>query len=1070
MFRTLKLNLSGEGKCEMAVTARNIFLKIIKSKITVLLAILFVWFSGSQMKAAADYSASITYQQYLLGAQSEEVTEDSEEKELEAGISLGSLGSGGVSGEFSYDEIVNSVKGDNKDEARQFASTMATYSTFNYFTNKVEGFSSIIPYVGRVLSLLVLLPLAILMDILHLVIPTILKAIAKINVVRLLADKVTTLSVTSELADMIGVSDETFSTFTTILFSLSIISILLALGGMFRPGGRIDERNYSKLKGRLFSIIALPLIVGIGAHFIDDLIDLTSNNDSAPGSFSRYLVDDRAWAYNFNFAPNGEDGKDGDIDPTSDNSYVDLKYNPYTGDGKDRIKQINSKSSLAKSGGDDDNIFPNTAMTISYGMSESFSAIDFINYKGTKASQSFYGRDDGDGEAFGSYYAYANAMEEELTDVDKTYNPSGSEKDDESPDGGYVESIDDYAEDDELIETPQIAWRDRFIYGAKNSGDNIDAYYGEAPSIEQMDNQVGKHEEQAFSNQSMFLILSTMFNETGGKYSLDAPARGVMQAKAAFDSNRSSYYVVSMVGNSFFTMFGLIARPIIQLVVMLATITAILSMGVIEMNSKPLMAWIKGMTLGDMEYARALIVYCVGIAGTILSLIVIPSMIAGTVEAVGKMVVLPAYFLDRDALSPQASLALHGTPLIFSSMVSLFFGFLYFKSPGFRSNLIELMTMPWAWAKSTGERMEFQASGGQGMRAKQENKRLAERSKFNQTVGKSDQSTSRFGAMKNWMSSAKDDVKRDFNGSGLNPTKRSQSTGQPGGENMQSGGKNAQFGNKGKPQSAQKIARNGMYERSMNHLKATESDANMPGNVQVASIDAQEGIMNFRKKPTEENYTNAHDKMDLLEGEMEGGNYSEEQKGRVSGARNELYNLGNSHNLKGGRGGKKSGLPGGQEAKPQDDSQSPQMAAESTSGYTAGSGGSKDKRNPQSPENQNTGTAKRQGDSGVKTGSAKQGRRKGDARDRAENAAIGKVTKVNGGTLKEGEARYEQKFKNDPLHRNLRKGAGTDWENIGYGNDKQSEEDAIRDELGEDAVKRHRAGEDVSDEWNDEYD
>src|SRR5699024_4097265 len=217
----------------------------------------------------------------------------------------------------------------------------------------------------------------------------------------------------------------------------------------------------------------------------------------------------------------------------------------------------------------------------------------------------------------------------EIIDVDHSYNPSGGKSGDtKSQNGGYKEAIDDYKDRDELIVSPQIAWRDRFIYGAKNSGENIDKYYDEPPSIEQIENQVGRNNGEAFSNQSMFLILSTMFNETGGKYYIDAPSRGIMQAKAAFDSNRSAYYVVSMVGNSFFTIFGLISRPIIQLIVMLATITAILSLGVIEMNTKPLMAWLKGITLGDMEYSKALIIYCVGIGGTILTLILIPAMIA----------------------------------------------------------------------------------------------------------------------------------------------------------------------------------------------------------------------------------------------------------------------------------------------------------------------------------------------------------------------------------------------------------------------------------------------------------
>ncbi|WP_222836504.1 hypothetical protein, partial [Lactiplantibacillus plantarum] len=67
-----------------------------------------------------------------------------------------------------------------------------------------------------------------------------------------------------------------------------------------------------------------------------------------------------------------------------------------------------------------------------------------------------------------------------------------------------------------------------------------------------------------------------MFGETGGKYYIDAPARGVMQVKATFDSNRSNYFVVSMVGNPFFTIFGLIAKPIVQLVVLCAVVFAVL--------------------------------------------------------------------------------------------------------------------------------------------------------------------------------------------------------------------------------------------------------------------------------------------------------------------------------------------------------------------------------------------------------------------------------------------------------------------------------------------------------------
>lgn len=874
---------------------RKLINKIFQSKFTVIFAILFVLISGLQMQGQAKYQAGTAYQYYLLGQKAESLQEDTEEQK--AAMKLGSLGSGGVSGEFSYDEIVNSASGDDQEEAKRFASTMATYSTFNYYSNKVEGFGSILPYVGRFLSLVILLPLAILMDLLHLLIPALVQLIAKFNVIRLLAGALTSLDITADLANMIGVGKETIANFTTAIFSFAIVMILLSLGGMFRTGGRIDQGSYSKLKGRLFSILALPLIVGIGASFLDDLIEITSENDQASGNFSRYLVDDRAWAYNFNFAPNGDNGDDGDINPSSGSSYVDLKYNPYTGDGEDRIKRINSKSSLANN--DKGNIFPNTSLVLAFGSSDSFSAVDFINYKGTKASQHYYGRDDGDGEGFGSYYQYAEDNKDEIMDVDKSYHPSGGvrktdgDKDDTtSQRGGFKEAIKDYKDGDELTVTPQIAWRDRFIYGAKSAGENIDKYYSSAPSIEQMENKVGTHQEEAFSNQSMFLILSTMFNETGGKYYIDAPARGILQAKAAFDSNRSSYYVVSMVGNPIFTMFGLISKPIIQLVIMLAVATAVLSLGIIEMNSKPLMAWLKGMTLGNMEYAQALIVYCMGIGGTVLSLVSLPVLLGKMLEGVAKLIILPAYFMDKDAISPQASVALHGTPLIFSSLLAIIFGYLYIKSPTFRRSLIELFTMAWAWAKSTGERIEFQASGGAGMRMKQESGRMVDRNKLNQAMNQKNEQqqqkpASRFGTVRNWMKDTKDGVKGDLNIPSYDFSQGAGS-GEPGSGNDP---------DQNKVKDAGTIARNGMYERARNNLKENEVDKDLPNNVQIASIDAQEGIMQFHKAPTQENYVEAQNKVDLLDRAMSEGNYGPEKESRVANAKEELYNLSKSHNI-----------------------------------------------------------------------------------------------------------------------------------------------------------------------------
>lgn len=876
-----------------------LFKRIVCSKIAVLLAILGVWAIGSQIQQAhADYSPSVAYQYYLLGEESDTLKKDSKDQKA---MKIGSLGSGGVSGEFSYDDLVNSASKGHKDGAEQFASIMATYSTFNYFSNRSEGFSIILPYLGRWLSAIILLPLAVLMDLLSSVIPALVGVIAKLNVVRFLADALTGLEFTNSFSDALGINEEVFKGIATALFSFLVIMILLTLGRMFKLGGKVDQNSFSKLKGRLFSLVAVPIMLGAGATLIGDVLNLTMNSsDSNTSTFARYLVDDRSWAYNYNFAPNGNNNKDGNISPDNTSSYVDLKFNPYTGKGEKRIEKINSSSSLA-SGSDSDFDFSNSALALSFVSSEAFSAVDYINYKGTEASQAFYGQDNvGVGDTYGSYYNYANNYQKELADVSKSYNPSGGERGSQDKHqksgmkGGYKSAIDDYTQGDKLTVSPQIAWRDRFIYGAKNSGENIDKYYKEAPSYEQMTNEVGTRGKNAFSDQSMFLILSTMFSETGGKYYIDAPARGVMQVKASFDSNRSNYFVVSMVGNPLFTIFGLISKPIVQLIVLLAVIFAVMEMGFVEMNLKPFVAWLKGITLGDIEYSYAIMVYSVGIAGTILALTVIPELVTRVIEYIPTIIDLGLEKSGVEMHTPQASLSFYGVNLVYEASIALFLGFIFWKSKTFRTKFIELFTFAWAWAKVTGEDLERQASRGASRvkRTQRDMHRgLDRRTKggFNSTFDNDSQRQTPGQRMKDWTNDARQGIRDDL---GLKPIRKpndaTPTSNKEGFDNYQT-----------EPMmDANDIARNGMYERSLNGLQGAQE--NVPQHVQTALIEAENVIMSLRSNPSQGNYNEAMNHLNDAQQGMTQAGITDERFNRVNGARDEVIRLGSSYGLNDG--------------------------------------------------------------------------------------------------------------------------------------------------------------------------
>lgn len=75
------------------------------------------------------------------------------------------------------------------------------------------------------------------------------------------------------------------------------------------------------------------------------------------------------------------------------------------------------------------------------------------------------------------------------------------------------------------------AWRERFIYGTKSTGSKLEAYYSNTPpSSEQVVNAVGTGSENSMSlsDQTMYLVLSTKFNSSGGEYYIAGPARGLI--------------------------------------------------------------------------------------------------------------------------------------------------------------------------------------------------------------------------------------------------------------------------------------------------------------------------------------------------------------------------------------------------------------------------------------------------------------------------------------------------------------------------------------------------------------
>jgi Na+-driven multidrug efflux pump len=556
------------------------------------------------------------------------------------------------------------------------------------------------------------------------------------NVIPLLASAINNSNYAGQLQSALGLSASTIKTFITIMMNFLLASVLMALFlGLYRGSAKADRGQLAKARNRLFSLVALPLIVVTASSLISQFTHMTLRTAGIGGSYQKYMVDDKNWAFRYNLAPNGADtSKDGGFSTTGsgpdNDGFVNTKYNPYTKAGKDRIALLNQGSTLignSTASGVGTGNFVNTSLALEYMTGDTFDSKAYIGYKTSKQSM--------DEKATGSIYKIVNSTvtpaqaKALLSDTSKNLRSSNlsassyadADKYTQVSDANYGKAISDYSSDGKTLRSDvstTTAWVERFIYGYKSSGEKVKDYYNAPVSVEQVIMNVGNDsssgEGYGLSDESAYFALNTQFNETGGKYLLDAPARGIMSAKATFDSNRADYYTVSIVGVPVFTALGMLSDIMLQLIVLIATVLGIISLGLVEMNLKPLMAWVKGITKGDIEYAGAFMIYAVGIAGTILTITFVPQAMMTLLSGASNFVLtgLGSVATGGGAgANANAGLATGVLSNVVEFLVSGIVVLLFVKSPKFRNQMVTFIVLPWAWAREAGTKMERRAEG-----------------------------------------------------------------------------------------------------------------------------------------------------------------------------------------------------------------------------------------------------------------------------------------------------------------------------------------------------------------------
>lgn len=629
----------------------------------------------------------------------------------------GALSGGNVTN-INYSDMIQAASDEN--EAKTFVTAMVTLNGYNYLDTTSHGLEAIGGKIVRTVFGSILACFGLILDILVGIFSGLVSIMAKMNVIVLLGNFFVDTGKASPILSALGLTKDEFKKWLDFFLTIAATGIVILVVYMMRKG-TVDQQASSKLKGRLVCLIGMPVIMAGGATVISDVMDISSNTfDVTP--FEDYLLDTESWAKKSNFSLKQIGATSYDTD-----SYLDTSYNPYIANGM----RATIAKGLAENSEYNKGFFKNTTLALGYMNGSTYDAMNYLSYECSNQSST--------DKAKGSIVDFMKTFKtSSLTDFSHSYSSRGTRMEDWDglDDGTPVANVkDDYIDDKKKLIVPKARlWCDRYIYGAKAQGD-MDTYYKAKPSMEQAFAGAGGNHGQdfQFSDASMFYILSTKFDENGGTFFLSSkPTTGISSTISNFDSQRTSYYSVSMVGNPIMTTLILMTKPLVVLTVFIATFVAFLNVGIIDMNLKPFRAWIKGCTLGDINYGIASLYYVLGIVATIIAFTLVPLVIVDFLNEVMSLIGGLLSSNQGDGTTAFVSEIGFGIPVASQSIAAMALFYCYKKNVlKCRDKLTELLMMPWLWASDKGQRLEDSAGAMSGISDKAEKAHMDHRNKVN---------------------------------------------------------------------------------------------------------------------------------------------------------------------------------------------------------------------------------------------------------------------------------------------------------------------------------------------------
>ena len=579
---------------------------------------------GNKKEIKGDDSRWTLYAQIIMGQAIK--TKEKEEsqgpiKKAFKGVVSGIIGDGGTTLDIPYtkfsalnkeltDKPIDQLEGG--EEGQALASTLATFTQYGYIKslsgNKLATeFVEFVGDIGRFFGGGIAYICQIFYDLMSYLLEALLKGLVALNPYSLLGfDKGNTAlpdnpvsKVMKKFFDAIGLNGEFFTTLTELGFIIIVIVFVLRMM-VYLAQTRFKDMGI-RAQRMLVSIFVLfagfPLLFVLSASIAKTANDFIKTTHVTDSPVMSHLVDSRAMASGLNLSPSALKTPGETPHATSEENYIDTKYQPATKASRNRISDINKVAY--------ENLYNN--------YNEKDISFQLLNKWLT-----------------GSNFDVNTYMADLRSNA-------------ELP--GVKNFIDVYSKGKNLSasDTKKLSRRDleSVIWSStqntdgdlrKPDHDNYD------PTL-----KIGVENEASFSTQSVALLLQSSFNSASAKfYSYNIAPKGEQANSKNNSTIKTEWREITMPGDGMFGVFGswlsLVSKSLTYVLISSAVIMALLSTTFVTAFWKFFKQAFQALFFGSLHSMLATFLLYMGAVGSLLMAVGLPGAFVKFIEGIQSIV------------------------------------------------------------------------------------------------------------------------------------------------------------------------------------------------------------------------------------------------------------------------------------------------------------------------------------------------------------------------------------------------------------------------------------------------